>query len=201
MSDCEKVFGENIIDDIQEPHVNLEHIKPAETEMHLDIPQIPDEVEKTGDSLSSKNIYFSGDTSPGQQLSVTICKPDSSKNSCKTIELESKSNENDSDFIFKRVLKEALKVSNNIKSQMERRNSIQLGMNSNHASTKDVNSSIDDAKEGEGEDSSFNLRSECYYCTKDGKVKGMLTVKSSMMVFDPLECKENDEFKDISKYH
>ena len=41
MSDCEKVLEENIIDDMQEPHVNLEHIKPVETEMNLDIPQIP----------------------------------------------------------------------------------------------------------------------------------------------------------------
>ena len=31
------------------------------------------------------------------------------------------------------------------------------------------------------------IRSESYYCTKFGKVKGMLTVKEELIVFDPLK--------------
>lgn len=45
------------------------------------------------------------------------------------------------------------------------------------------------------------LRSECYYCTKLGKIKGMLTIKDGIIVFDPLKCDENSRIYDICNYH
>lgn len=45
------------------------------------------------------------------------------------------------------------------------------------------------------------LRSECYYCTKFGKIKGMLTIKDSIIVFDPLKCDENSRIYDLNNYH
>jgi hypothetical protein len=44
------------------------------------------------------------------------------------------------------------------------------------------------------------LYSESYYCTKNGKIKGMLTIKKEIIVFDPLKCEENNQFEDLSIY-
>lgn len=45
------------------------------------------------------------------------------------------------------------------------------------------------------------LRSECYYWTKNGKIKGMLTIKDGIIVFDPLRCEENNKYDWLSKYN
>lgn len=33
---------------------------------------------------------------------------------------------------------------------------------------------------------------EAYYCTKNGKVKGVLTLTEHLMMFDPIKCAENE---------
>ena len=35
---------------------------------------------------------------------------------------------------------------------------------------------------------------EAYYCTENGKVKGVLTVTEHLLMFDPIRCSENDSF-------
>ncbi len=39
------------------------------------------------------------------------------------------------------------------------------------------------------------VKTEAYYCTKHGKVKGILSVRDAIILFDPLLCKENDAYK------
>jgi hypothetical protein len=35
---------------------------------------------------------------------------------------------------------------------------------------------------------------EAYYCTKNGKVKGNLTLTEHLVLFDPIKCRENEPF-------
>ncbi|CDW83732.1 oxidation resistance protein [Stylonychia lemnae] len=45
------------------------------------------------------------------------------------------------------------------------------------------------------------IKSEGYYCTKNGKVKGVFTLTEHLVMFDPIKCAENDEFNsDLQKY-
>ena len=43
-------------------------------------------------------------------------------------------------------------------------------------------------------DKSVGLITEAYYCTKISQVKGVLTITTTFMKFDPIECLENDIF-------
>jgi hypothetical protein len=38
------------------------------------------------------------------------------------------------------------------------------------------------------------VKSEAYYCTKHGRVKGVLTVADTYIMYDPLFCEENSKF-------
>ncbi len=40
----------------------------------------------------------------------------------------------------------------------------------------------------------FIFIAEAYYCTKNGKVKGNLTLTEHLILFDPIKCVENDDF-------
>lgn len=42
---------------------------------------------------------------------------------------------------------------------------------------------------------SSRVKTEAYYCTKHGKVKGVLTVRDAIILFDPLLCKENEPYR------
>lgn len=44
------------------------------------------------------------------------------------------------------------------------------------------------------EEESKLLKSEAYYCTKHGRVKGILTIADSYLMYDPLYCDENEKF-------
>jgi CRISPR/Cas system CMR subunit Cmr4 (Cas7 group RAMP superfamily) len=35
---------------------------------------------------------------------------------------------------------------------------------------------------------------EAYYCTKNGKAKGILTLTEHLILFDPVKCVENEAF-------
>lgn len=39
------------------------------------------------------------------------------------------------------------------------------------------------------------VKTECYYCTKHGKVKGIMCVKDKIIMYDPIQCKENEFLK------
>ncbi len=41
---------------------------------------------------------------------------------------------------------------------------------------------------------SDKIKTEAYYCTKNGKVKGNLTLTEHLILFDPIKCTENDGF-------
>ncbi len=42
---------------------------------------------------------------------------------------------------------------------------------------------------------------EAYYCTKNGKVKGNLTLTEHLILFDPIKCQENDYLgKELERY-
>ena len=34
---------------------------------------------------------------------------------------------------------------------------------------------------------------EAYYCTQNGKIKGVFTLTEHMIMFDPIICKENEQ--------
>lgn len=38
------------------------------------------------------------------------------------------------------------------------------------------------------------MKSEAYYCTKHGRVKGILTISDTYIMYDPLYCEENSKF-------
>ena len=38
------------------------------------------------------------------------------------------------------------------------------------------------------------VKIEAYYCTKLGRVKGLMSVKDKIIMFDPIRCEENREF-------
>lgn len=40
------------------------------------------------------------------------------------------------------------------------------------------------------------IKTEAYYCTKLGQVKGVLTMLASYMQFDPVQCQENEYLED-----
>ena len=44
-----------------------------------------------------------------------------------------------------------------------------------------------------------SLKTEAYYCTRRGKVKGILTLNKYLLMFDPITCKENNEFVSWTK--
>jgi hypothetical protein len=41
------------------------------------------------------------------------------------------------------------------------------------------------------------ILAEAYYATKDGKVKGILTVTEHLIMFDPIRAQENESFVNI----
>ena len=43
-------------------------------------------------------------------------------------------------------------------------------------------------------------KTEAYYCTKVGQIKGILTLKDYIMQFDPLNCEENKVFPDVMSF-
>ncbi|CAI2360256.1 unnamed protein product [Moneuplotes crassus] len=45
------------------------------------------------------------------------------------------------------------------------------------------------------------LRSEGYYCTLHGNVKGMISIKEGIIIFDPLSSEENEEYDDLSRFN
>ena len=45
------------------------------------------------------------------------------------------------------------------------------------------------------------IKTEWYFWTKTGKIKGMLTLKQEMIIFDPLKCEENSKLIDLGKHH
>ena len=45
------------------------------------------------------------------------------------------------------------------------------------------------------------LKTECYFWTKLGKVKGVLTLKQDMIIFDPLRCEENCKLSNLGNHH
>lgn len=38
------------------------------------------------------------------------------------------------------------------------------------------------------------MKSETYYCTKHGRIKGILTIADTYLMFDPLYCDENEKY-------
>lgn len=38
------------------------------------------------------------------------------------------------------------------------------------------------------------IKTECYYQTKHGKVKGFLSVNDKIIMYDPIPCEENKDF-------
>ena len=45
-----------------------------------------------------------------------------------------------------------------------------------------------------------SIKTEVYYCTQAGKVKGILTVNPYLVMFDPIKCKENEKLYDLITY-
>jgi len=43
------------------------------------------------------------------------------------------------------------------------------------------------------------LSGEGYYCTKNGKVKGVFTLTEHLVMFDPIKCSENEKFVKFTK--
>ena len=44
-------------------------------------------------------------------------------------------------------------------------------------------------------------KTEAYYCTQKGKVKGILTLTNNLLLFDPIRCDDNAAFnKDLLRF-
>jgi hypothetical protein len=43
------------------------------------------------------------------------------------------------------------------------------------------------------------MKTDAFYCTRLGEVKGVLTLRDKYMQFDPVQCSENDFIVRISK--
>ncbi|CDW85582.1 oxidation resistance protein [Stylonychia lemnae] len=44
-------------------------------------------------------------------------------------------------------------------------------------------------------------QTDAYYCTKNGKVKGIMTLTEHLVMFNPIKCAENEQFtKDLQQY-
>ena len=39
------------------------------------------------------------------------------------------------------------------------------------------------------------IKTEAYYQTKHGKVKGIMTVRDKLIMYDPIQCEENEPYK------
>lgn len=118
----------------------------------------------------------------------------------KNSEWETKSNP---DAIFQKVLEGTLKFTNIMKKEDERRDSEMIKNLTEipeEIQPSDWDSKIKRIHEFI-EHSSNLIRVECYYWTKYGKIKGMLTMKDEIIVFDPLKWEENDKFIDTGRYH
>lgn len=50
------------------------------------------------------------------------------------------------------------------------------------------------------EHNSDKIKTEGYYCTSNGKIKGVFTLTEHLIMFDPIKCQENEAFKDLSHY-
>lgn len=40
----------------------------------------------------------------------------------------------------------------------------------------------------------LNILADAYYCTKNGKIKGIMTLTEHLILFNPIKCSENEPF-------
>jgi hypothetical protein len=105
-------------------------------------------------------------------------------------------NISDIDKIFEHVLSESKQVNDRLKK-------VSLDENLGDP-RKSFIKFYENASKGEIEDSMNGfiqveednkvVKSEAYYCTKHGRVKGVLTVSDTYIMYDPLYCGENNKF-------
>jgi len=101
------------------------------------------------------------------------------------------------DKIFEHVINESKRVNESLKavqfdsSSSQKRHSF-LKFYEN-ASKGNIDESMKDFIEIEHENKI--VKSEAYYCTKHGRIKGVLTIADTYVMYDPLYCDENKELK------
>lgn len=102
------------------------------------------------------------------------------------------SNAND---IFSKIASLSAKLTNSFRTEKDRTSS-----KISETDSDELNSELAEIHKYV-EHKSNVLKSEAYYCTPHGKIKGMLTIKDTIIVFDPLKCSENQKYNDLSRYH
>lgn len=100
----------------------------------------------------------------------------------------------DIDKIFQHVMSESKRVIESLQSVQTEKpadKSNQSFLNFyEHASKGDLDKGIDNLAQIQNQ----TIKSEAYYCTKHGRIKGVLTVGDTYIMYDPLYCEENDKF-------
>lgn len=98
------------------------------------------------------------------------------------------------DDIFNQIMGATENLKNCIKNQKEKAESTMVAQSAPSMEIEEWDNEIAEIHKYV-EHKKDVLRSECYYCTKNGKIKGMLTIKDGIIVFDPLRCDENDKYE------
>lgn len=106
----------------------------------------------------------------------------------------------DIDKIFEHALNESKRVNESLKQVNEH--------DEHHDLRKSFLKFYETASKGSIDDEMYNfiacesesqvMKSEAYYCTKHGRVKGILTIADTYIMYDPLYCEENNKFKQES---
>lgn len=103
----------------------------------------------------------------------------------------------DIDKIFEHVLNESKRVNESLQLQTSTADSPQDPRKSflKFYETASKGSMDEEVKDFIGiENATKLMKSEAYYCTKHGRVKGILTIADTYIMYDPLYCEENDKF-------
>ena len=116
-------------------------------------------------------------------------------------ELNTKGEISDINTIFEKVISSSRMVNESIKEE-EQKSKEQKDSFLNAFSSFSKGEILDEKElleslEAERPDS---IKTEVYYCTQEGKVKGILTVNPYLVMFDPIKCKENEKFVDLITY-
>lgn len=100
----------------------------------------------------------------------------------------------DIDKIFEHVINESKRVNESLKAvQTEKQSEAKQSFLKfyENASNGGIDEAMKDFIEVESENKI--VKSETYYCTKHGRVKGVLTVADTYIMYDPLYCDENNK--------
>jgi hypothetical protein len=100
----------------------------------------------------------------------------------------------DIEKIFQSVLQKSEHVNKSLKTQTESENEMGKSFLKFYETASRGELDEDMGEFLEIESDNKVIKTEAYYCTKHGRVKGILTVSDTYIMYDPLYCDENNKF-------